>query len=402
MSGGPLDGIVVLDLGQYLAGPFGPMVLADLGAEVIKVEPVRGDAMRAVGKPFLGCQRGKLGLAVDVKRDEGREVVLRLAELADVVHHNMTKGTAARLGVDYEALRARNPDLVYCNTYAYGPEGPLSELGGLDPLYQAANGMEYEAGPVAHGNPPLYSRFGVADTANALMSVVGVLAALYHRRRTGEGQGLWTSLLNGAAVFGSDVFLVDGRPGPARPGIDRDQTGVSPCCRLYRTQEGWLQVAALGTDQWPALCSAVGQPELAGQYPTFESRVSGRASVEPELERAFATRTALAWKAVLDEAGVDCEVSVDTNDGEAVLHDGDNERLGLVAEYEHPMLGRIRQFGTLVEFSGTPTGPYSPAPLTGQHSRKILGRVGYAPEEIDDLIGRGIVYEPDGSYPWTH
>ncbi|HEX5266351.1 MAG TPA: CoA transferase, partial [Acidimicrobiales bacterium] len=250
---GPLAGIVVLDLGQYLAGPFAPMILADLGAEVIKVEPVRGDGMRPVGKPFLGCQRGKKCLAVDLKCDDGREIVLRLAEQADVVHHNMTKGTAARLGVDDAALRARNPDLVYCNTYAYGPEGPLSELGGLDPLYQAANGMEYEAGPVALGNTPLYSRFGVADTANALASVVGVLAALFHRRRTGEGQELWTSLLNGAAVFGSDVFLVDGRPGPARPGLDREQTGVSPCCRLYRTQEGWLQVAAFGAGQWEAL-----------------------------------------------------------------------------------------------------------------------------------------------------
>ena len=399
---GPLSGVVVLDLGQYLAGPFAPMVLSDLGAEVIKVEPVRGDGMRPVGKPFLGCQRGKKCVAVDVKRDEGLEVVLRLAELADVVHHNMTKGTAARLGVDYEALRARNPDLVYCNTYAYGPEGPLSELGGLDPLYQAANGMEYEAGPVEHGNVPLYSRFGVADTANALASVVGVLAALFHRRRTGEGQELWTSLLNGAAVFGSDVFLVDGRPGPTRPRLDREQTGVSPCCRLYRTQEGWLQLAALGSGQWQALCAAVGRPELAERYPTFDARVSARADIEPELERAFTAHTALAWQAVLDEAGVDCEVSVDTNDGEAVLHDGDNERLGLVAEYEHPTLGRVRQFGTLVEFSGTPTGPYAPAPLAGQHTREILGRVGYLTEEIDDLIDRGVVYEPDDAYPWTH
>jgi crotonobetainyl-CoA:carnitine CoA-transferase CaiB-like acyl-CoA transferase len=402
LSVGPLGGIVVLDLGQYLAGPFAPMVLADLGAEVIKVEPVRGDGMRPVGKPFLGCQRGKKCLAVDLKCDDGREIVLRLAEQADVVHHNMTKGTAARLGVDDAALRARNPDLVYCNTYAYGPEGPLSELGGLDPLYQAANGMEYEAGPVALGNTPLYSRFGVADTANALASVVGVLAALFHRRRTGEGQELWTSLLNGAAMFGSDVFLVEGRPGPARPGLDREQTGVSPCCRLYRTQEGWLQVAAFGTGQWEALCRAVGRPAVADGYATFDSRVAGRAAIEPELERAFMARTALAWQAVLDEAGVDCEVSVDTNDGEAVLHDGDNERLGLVAEYEHPTLGRLRQFGTLVGFSDTPAGPYSPAPLAGQHTREILGRIGYAPAEIDDLIERGVVYEPDGSYPWTH
>ncbi len=260
---GPLTGVVVLDLGQYLAGPFGPMVLADLGAEVIKVEPVRGDSMRMAGMPFVGCQRGKLDLAVDVKTPEGLEALMRLAEIADVVHHNMTKGTAARLGIDYESLKARNPDLVHCNTYAYGAEGPLSEFGGLDPLYQAACGLEFEAGPVAEGNPPLYLRFGMTDTANAMVSAVGVLAALYHQRRTGEGQDLWTSLLNGAAVFGSDVFLVEGQPGPVRPGLDGNQVGVSPCCRLYETQEGWVQVAAFGSGQWAQLCRLVDRPDFA-------------------------------------------------------------------------------------------------------------------------------------------
>ena len=257
---GPLSGVVVLDLGQYLAGPFATMLLGDLGAEVIKVEPVRGDGMRMAGMPFLGCQRGKLDIAVDIKAPEGLEVVMRLAELADVVHHNMTKGTAARLGVDYEALRARHPELVHCNTYAYGAEGPLSHFGGLDPLYQAACGLEYEAGPVAEGNPPLYLRFGMTDTANAMVSAVGVLAALYHQRRTGEGQDLWTSLLNGAAVFSSDVFLVEGEPGPVRPGLDRNQTGVSPCYRLFETQQGWIQVAAFGPDSGPSCAgSSVGR-----------------------------------------------------------------------------------------------------------------------------------------------
>ena len=396
---GPLSGVVVLDLGQYLAGPFGPMLLADLGAEVIKVEPVRGDAMRMVGMPFVGCQRGKLDLAVDIKAPEGLEAVMRLADIADVVHHNMTKGTAVRLGVDYEALQARNPDLVHCNTYAYGAEGPLSDFGGLDPLYQAACGLEYEAGPVREGNPPLYLRFGMTDTANAMVSVVGVLAALYHQRRTGEGQDLWTSLLNGAAVFGSDVFLVDGAPGPVRPGLDRAQTGVSPCYRLYETQQGWIQVAAFGPGQWPQLCRIVGCPGL-GRFDSPEVRIAVRAEIESALEPAFLTRTAVAWWHDLTAAGVAAEVSIDTNDGEVALHDADNERLGLVAEYPHPVLGRVRQFGTLVDFSETPTGPYGPPPLVGEHTRPIMERLGYSREEIDDLLARGIVYEPTADYPW--
>ena len=397
---GPLSGVVVLDLGQYLAGPFGPMVLADLGAEVIKVEPVRGDGMRMAGMPFVGCQRGKLDIAVDVKAPEGLEAVMRLAEIADVVHHNMTKGTAARLGIDYESLKARNPDLVHCNTYAYGAEGPLSEFGGLDPLYQAACGLEFEAGPVAGGNPPLYLRFGMTDTANAMVSAVGVLAALYHQRRTGEGQDLWTSLLNGAAVFGSDVFLVDGQPGPVRPGLDSNQMGVSPCCRLYETQEGWVQVAAFASGQWAQLCRLVGRPDLE-RYETFEERVAARVEIESALEPIFLTRTAVAWFHDLAEAGVDAEVSVDTNDGEVVLHDADNERLGLVAEYPHPILGQLRQFGTLIDFSESPTGPYGPPPLVGEHTRRIMERLGYSSQEIEDLLTRGIVYEPTEDYRWT-
>jgi len=397
---GPLSGVVVLDLGQYLAGPFGAMLLGDLGAEVIKVEPVRGDGMRMAGMPFVGCQRGKLDLAVDVKAPEGLEVVLRLAEIADVVHHNMTKGTAARLGIDYEALKARNTDLVHCNTYAYGAEGPLSDFGGLDPLYQAACGLEFEAGPVAAGNPPLYLRFGMTDTANAMVSAVGVLAALYHQRRTGEGQDLWTSLFNGAAVFGSDVFLVDGEPGPARPGLDVEQMGVSPCCRLYETQDGWLQVAALGPGQWSALCHLVGVPELE-RYESFDERVAARSDIASALMPRFRTRTALAWYYDLAAAGVAAEVSVDTVDGASVLHDADNERLGLVAEYPHPILGQVRQFGTLVDFSESPTGPYGPPPLVGEHSRSIMERLGYASEEIDDLLTRGVIYEPGEDYRWT-
>ena len=397
---GPLSGVVVLDLGQYLAGPFGPMLLSDLGAEVIKVEPVRGDGMRMAGMPFVGCQRGKLDIAVDVKAPEGLEAVLRLAEIADVVHHNMTKGTAARLGIDYEALKARNPRLVHCNTYAYGAEGPLSAFGGLDPLYQAACGLEYEAGPVREGNPPLYLRFGMTDTANAMVSVVGVLAALYHQRRTGEGQDLWTSLLNGAAVFSSDVFLVDGEPARARPGLDRNQTGVSPCYRLYETQQGWIQVAAFGPGEWSELCRLVGCANLE-RFDTLEARIAGRDEIESALEPAFLTRTAVAWWHDLAAAGVAAEVSVDTNDGEVALHDADNERLGLVAEYPHPVLGLLRQFGTLVDFSETPTGPYGPPPLVGEHTRWIMERLGYTGEEIDDLLARGIVYEPADDYPWT-
>jgi crotonobetainyl-CoA:carnitine CoA-transferase CaiB-like acyl-CoA transferase len=144
----------------------------------------------------------------------------------------------------------------------------------------------------------------------------------------------------------------------------------------------------------------VGRADLEG-FGTFEERVAARVEIERALEPIFLTRTAVGWFHSLSEAGVDAEVSVDTNDGEAVLHDADNERLGLVAEYPHPTLGRLRQFGTLIDFSESPTGPYGPPPLLGEHTRTIMERLGYSSQEIDDLMTRGIVYEPDEDYRWT-
>jgi len=401
---GPLAGFTVLDLGQFLAGPFATMVLADFGAEVIKVEPIRGDSMRMVALPFIGAQRGKQGLAVDLKSPEGVDVVRRLVAQADVVHHNMTKGTAARLGIDYDTLRAVNPALVHCNTYAYGPEGPMAHFGGLDPLYQAACGLEYDAGAVAEGGAPLYLRFGMTDTANAFLSAIGVLAALFHRQRTGEGQDVWTSLLNGAAVLASEGLRRSDGPAPRRPGLDRGLHGSSPCHRLYATQDGWVQVAAFADDQWRALCAAVGRPELGDDPKAVGpvARAAHRAELEPVLEAAFLTRTAVGWVELFDVVGVPAEVSTDTVDGELAMFDADNERLGLVTDVGHPMLGRIRQFGSLVGFSASPEPTFCAPPMRGQHTREVLARFGFDPAEVDALVERGTVATADdGDYPWV-
>lgn len=399
---GPLAGVRVLDIGQFLAGPFGPMVLADLGADVIKVEPLRGDSMRMAAMPFIGCQRNKRGVAVDLKTDEGREVLLRLAENADVVHHNMTKGTAERLGIGYDVLRERNPALVHCNTYAYGPDGPLSDFGGLDPLYQAATGLEYEAGPVHVGNPPSYLRFGMTDTANALLSVVAVLTALLHQRRTGAGQDLWTSLLDGAAVFSSDVFLCHDGDAPRRPRLDAGQYGTSPCYRLYEAQDGWVQVAAVGDGDWERLCRSLGLDDL-GDDPrarTHDDRAARRGEIEPALEAVFRTRTAVSWVHLLDAAGVPAEVAVDTVDGSLALHDGDLERLGSVVDTEHPRIGRIRQFGRFVRFSASELAPQRPPPMVGEHTREVLAEHGFSTPEVDALFAAGVVSEPTSDYAW--
>jgi crotonobetainyl-CoA:carnitine CoA-transferase CaiB-like acyl-CoA transferase len=399
---GALDGVLLVDFGQYLAGPFGPMVIGDLGADVIKVEPVTGDGMRLAGKPFFGCQRGKRDIALDLKSPRGLELALELVARADIVHHNMTAGVANKLGIGYDDCRRVNGDVVYCNTWAYGLEGPQARFGGLDPLYQAAAGLEYEAGATHTGNAPLYYRFGMCDAANAMLSVVGCLAALYHQRRTGEGQELWTSLLDGGAVLSSDALLVDGEAVP-RPRLDRGLHGVDACYRLYETQDGWIQIAAVKESEWAALCEALGAPELADdqRFAVADLRREHRTQLEDLLAPRFLTRTTVSWTHALDDAGVPNEIPVDTLGGESVLHDADNVALGMVAEYEHPIMGLMRQFGALVQFSDTPVTISGPPPLVGQHTREILAWLGHDDAEIDALHADGVVASPGADYPWT-
>ena len=359
-----LEGVRLIDFGQYLAGPFGPMVIGDLGADVIKVEPVAGDGMRMAGGPFFGCQRGKRSIAIDLKNERGREIALQLVERADIVHHNMTAGVAVRLGIGYEDCKRVKPDIVYCNTWAYGLEGPLARFGGLDPLYQASAGLEYEQGPVREGNTPNYLRFGMTDTANAMLSVVGCLAALYHQRVSGEGQELWTSLLDGGSMFASDALLVDGEAVP-RPRLDKAQTGTDALYRLVR------DARRLDPDRGAegrALGRVVRRARRA--RPRDRSALRDRARRAPRTggsssrcsSRASPTRTAILWSRAFDAAGVPNEIAIDPKAGERVLFDGDNERLGLVAEYDHPLLGRMRQFGSLIDFSETPGLDPRPAP----------------------------------------
>jgi len=395
-----LEGTRVVDFGQYLAGPFGPMVLADLGADVVKVEPVTGDGMRMASKPFFGCQRGKRDIALNIKDPRGKAIALELVKTADIVHHNMTAGVATKLGIDYVSCKAVKPDIVYCNTWAYGFEGPLARFGGLDPLYQASAGLEYESGAVREGNAPIYYRFGMCDASNAMLSVVAVLGALYHRDRTGEGQEVWTSLFDGGAIFTSDAHLVNGEPAP-RAHLDKDLTGLSGTYRLYRTQDDdWICIAAVSDDEFTKLCNALGVPEIAddARFATNAKRLEHRRQLESILEARFRTKTARFWARTLDDAGVPNEVPIDTLGGEAPLFDADNVELGLVAQYEHSVFGDMRQFGELIGFSETPGVINGPPPRVGQDTRAILHELGHRDDEIDALIADNVCYEPDDHY----
>ena len=400
---GPLEGLRVIDFGQFLAGPFGPMLLGDLGADVIKVEPTRGDGMRAsVVGSFMGCQRGKRDIAIDLKQPDGLRIALDLVAGADMVHHNMTLGTADRLGIGYEQCRAVRPDILYCNTFMYGAAGPLAHMGGLDPLGQAASGIEWEQGPVAAGNPPMWHRYGHGDVAAAMPSVTALLIALHHREQTGEGQFMWTSIFHGSMLYTADSWLdPDGRPSP-RPTLDREQMGLGPLYRLYETQDGWLQLAAVEEEHWSALCRAIEADHLLDddRFTTPAGRRTHRDDLTALLAARFMDDLAVNWRRSLRRAGVPVEISADTWDGETILFDEDLVRLGLVAEYHHPLLGRVRQFGNLISFSDTPGRQERAAPLLGQHTREILSELGYEEPAVSDLAARGIVSWPADDYPF--
>jgi crotonobetainyl-CoA:carnitine CoA-transferase CaiB-like acyl-CoA transferase len=242
---------------------------------------------------------------------------------------------------------------------------------------------------VPHGHDPLYYRYGMCDAANALLSIVGVLAALYRKRTHGEGQELWTSLMDGGAVFSSDTLLQsDGTPA-FRPKLDAAQRGFSPRYRLYETDDDWIQVAAVTDADWANLCTAMGVD------PTLDTD-----QAEKALEAAFMTKTAVMWSHLLDDAEVPNEIAIDVKGGELALFDADAERLGLVVDYEHPKMGQMRQFGHLVHFSETPGHIYGPPPLVGQHTREILEELGFIGAEQDELKEQGVVYWPDDQYTW--
>ena len=386
-----LDGIKILDLGNFLAGPFGPMLLGDLGATVYKLESPEGDQMRPITEPFNGCQRGKLDIVVDLKTSEGLEIAHRLIRHVDVVHHNMRPGVAERLGVDYETARQLNPSVIYCHTTMWGSDGPRATWPGFDQLAQAACGLEHELG--GEGNGPNWYRFGMCDQACAVQSALAVLMALYWRERTGEGQLVDTSIVNGGVHLNTDAWI-----GPdgwsQRPRTDAHQTGFGPLYRLYGTRDGWIALACLGDSHWSALTDAVPALRDDRRFADAASRATNAGALVDVIEAFVGGLSSLDAFAVLDGAGVPVEISQE-DAGRTWFTQPDVVRAGLVADYDHPTYGRFRQFGHLVHLSETPGRIAGPPPLLGQHSREILAELGYAPGEIERLRARRVTVWPD-------
>jgi crotonobetainyl-CoA:carnitine CoA-transferase CaiB-like acyl-CoA transferase len=347
----PLAGLRVVDFGSYLAGPLGPMLLADLGADVVKVEARGGDSMRWNEAAFEGCQRGKRSVLLDLRDPEERPRLAALVRSADVVHHNIRLDAAARLGIDGPALRAMNQRVIFCHVSSYGPDGPRAGWPGYDQLFQALTGWELET--AGAGNPPSWLRFGMMDHLAASASVVATLLALYHREQTGAVQDVSASLLGAALLSTSHTYLRSDNTVEPVARLDRAQTGLGWACRIYQTADGWIAVFSPGADGPTRLCAALAVDDPA------------------EVERVCAERGSEAVLLTLAEAGIDAEhVRLDQRDG--FLDSADNRACGLVVAYDHATYGRMEQIGAFWDFDDLPLQLDRAAPALGQHSDEIL------------------------------
>jgi crotonobetainyl-CoA:carnitine CoA-transferase CaiB-like acyl-CoA transferase len=379
----PLAGVRVLDLSGYIAGPYGCTLLADQGAEVIKIEPPEGDNLRkypstlaAEGRAFIGVNRGKLGIALDLKRPEGLQVLLRLVRSADVLVHNFRPSVPPRLGIAWERLREVNPRLIYCTLNGYGAAGPLKDKAGYDQVLQAMTGIcDLQGAP---GEPEIV--YGsVVDYYAAALLAGGIASALYQRERSGEGRTVNISLMRSALAMqsarlvwaegeGRDVYR-DMRSG----GI----TGLHP------TRQGSLYISANTPHFWNALCELIGEPALGAdeRYDSVRKRAQHAGEIVPRIREALQQRTALEWEALFGEQ-VPCAAVRQVED---MFDDPQVLAERMIERFDHPLVGSYLGLSRAVTFGGAQPEPARAAPVFAQHADEVLARHGYSHEEIAQL-----------------
>jgi len=384
-SSGPLSGVRILDLGAFIAGTFAPGILAAWGADSIKIEPLDGDPFRTYGLGFIGYNRGKRGLAIDLKNPLGREAFFDLVRVSDVVLDNYRNGVRERLGIEYAKLREMNPRIISCSVTGYGPTGELSPDPGFDPLVQARSGLMNAQGG---DTEPVFYQIPVNDTGSAMAAAFGMVAALYARERTGVGQEVLTCLANQSIMFQSgELTSYEGRPANAKGALDC--LGTSALNRFYQCSDGWVMMAGTKPEHFPAACIALGHPEWAGRV------IAEKAMFEP-VEGPLAAQFAEAFAALTKDEAVDrllakgvpaapVTMTQDIFDS-TWMHQND-----YFVDFDHPQFGEIRGPKHLGTFSRTPGGyPYR-SPLLGEHSVEVLQECGFAEERIASLLEAGVV-----------
>ena len=405
---GALEGIRVLDLTRVLAGPMAMQTLADLGAEVIKIErPGTGDDSRGWGPPFLetaqggqtpdstyfaSCNRGKKSVTLDISKPQAQDIVRRLAMQSDVLAENYKVGDLERYGLDYARLHALNPRLVYCSITGYGQSGPYSARAGYDPIVQAMGGLMSVTGQPdgVPGAGPLRVGVAVTDMMTAIYAVSGILAALLHRGRSGEGQHIDLALLDvqvASMINIAQAYLSAGvvaqRNGNVHPSVVPSQA--------FDCADGQVMLATGNDSQFAKLCEAVGRPELA-RDPRFarnEARVRNKALVISSLEPLLREKPMGYWTDKLARAGVPCGP---INDIARVFEDAQVRHRGMRIEMAHPLAGMLPLVGSPLRLSDTKVEYRLPPPLLGQHTDEVLGGLlGMQRDELDRLRQSGVV-----------
>lgn len=393
---GPLDGIRLLDLSQGAAGPVCAMLLADLGAEVVKIEPPGGEWGRGLGPPFvagaaaafLGMNRNKRGIVIDVKRPGGAGVVLRLAERSDVVVVSLRPGVADRLGIGYEAMAARNPRLVYAAVSAFGQDGPWRDRPGVDGVVQAMSGLMSVTG--TPGGSPVKVGVPAADMVGGMMCSQGILAALLSRERTGCGQRVDVSLLDALLAFQVvplSMYLASGE----RPVPHGSAAPYAAPNEAFATRDGHVMVAAYTADRWPRLCAALGAPELAtdARFDTNSKRVAARPALRQALEPLFLARTTAEWMAIFETADVMCAPLLGYPE---LVREEHIQRSGMFVSTDHPDTGLLHSPRSPVRLSAAPVAGGGRLPVhPGEHTEEVLAEFGFCPEEVRSLVAGGIV-----------
>ena len=383
-----LDGLRVLDLGAYYAGPYSSRLLADLGADVIKLEPTAGDPLRGLTLPFRSASAGKRSIALNLKDPELRSVRTHLIEWADVIHHNMRPGAAERLGLGYEDVRAVKPEAVYLYAPGWGSSGPDRDRQSFAPKMSGYVGAGFEV--AGEFNPPLFP-IGNEDPGNGLIGAVGALMALVYRQRTGSGQYVENPQLNATMTHLAHIVRRENGEVLGAGRLDVLQYGFSALERLYETSDGWVCLAALAERDVGKLHAAVG-PTLADEWLASQpARVTHDDDIAQALGVMFESDTTSHWIDVLGQAGVPIVEPKTAHNSVVFLRDPENRASRRVAETDHPRDGKVREIDQLIRVSDVTYVTHRVAPDIGEHTDEVLQSFGYDEEQLVALRLRGVI-----------
>ncbi len=392
----PLDGIRVVDLSRFLAGPYCTQELGDYGADVIKVEPLDGDGTRyqtlrpdLLGNSyfFAAANRNKRSITIDVRKEAGKEIVLRLAQRADVFVENFRPGVMDRLGLGYDTLRTTNARLIYCSITGFGSAGPYKDRPGFDQVGQGMSGFMSITGQEPTG--PTRAGIALADLTCATTACRGILLALLARERTGTGQVVQVAIVDSMVAlltWSAGMYFETDTP----PGVAGNHHPLSSPFGVYYAKDGPFNLAAGNERMWERLCEVLGLQELRAdpRFRTTNDRVAHRAELDPILNDAFKARTRSEWVAYLNDRGVACGPIYNLAE---VFQDPQIRHQHMLVEMPHPVHGTVKLLGMPVKLSDTPGEFRLPPPLLGQHTEDILGEAGYAPKTIAELRAAGVI-----------